>query len=78
LGVLTLAIEASLETKDRKLPLLKIARLKIEILKHLIRTANELKIFDDAVYLNLANDLQEISKMISGWLNYLNQNPAKN
>ena len=73
--MLELGIEASLLPKQRKALVLKKLRVKMEIMKQMIRLANELKIYSDSVYLSLQEKLQEISKMTNGWLKYLKQNP---
>ena len=70
LEILTALIESGWISRQQKLPLLETARLKIETAKHLIRVANECKIIDDPFYLELQNQLQEISKMANGWLRY--------
>ncbi|KKT24615.1 MAG: hypothetical protein UW11_C0043G0003 [Parcubacteria group bacterium GW2011_GWA2_43_9b] len=72
LEILNLAIAATIEAKADKLPLLKRARIKIEILKRLFRVAGELKIIENKKYINIELDLQEISKMTNGWIKYLN------
>jgi len=69
-----LTINASLETKDKKLPLVNEMRIKIEILKRFIRILKELNIIEDRVYLNLEICLQEISKMTNGWIKFLFNN----
>ncbi|MDP3999657.1 MAG: four helix bundle protein [bacterium] len=71
LDVLELIITASLETKINKISPLNSARIKIEILKRLIRLIQEFKIIEANKYLTLEKDLQEISKMINGWIKYL-------
>ena len=72
LETLTLIIAASLEIKNRKLILLKPARIKIETLKRLFRIVNDLKIMENKNYIALELSLQEISKMTNGWIKYLN------
>ena len=67
-----MAIAATIEAKADKLPLLKRARIKIEIIKRLFRVAGELKIIENKKYINIELDLQEISKMTNGWIKYLN------
>jgi len=67
----TLIINASLEIKTNKLPILNSARIKIEILKRLIRISHELNIIGRKKYIELESDLQEISKMANGWIKYL-------
>ncbi|MEK7584894.1 MAG: four helix bundle protein [Patescibacteria group bacterium] len=66
--VLTLLIEAGLSPKINKLPILEKTRIKIEIIKQLIRLGNEAKIIEDKKYLELETRLQEISKMLAGWI----------
>lgn len=69
---MNLIISASLESRNSKLPLLNPARIKIEILKRLLRTAYELNIIKENKYIDFESDLQEISKMTNGWIKYLN------
>ncbi len=71
LAVFELVITAALETKINKVLPLNSARVKIEVLKRLIRLVQELKIIEANKYLALEKDLQEISKMINGWIKYL-------
>jgi len=71
LEIIDLLTAASLETKSNKIPILNLARIKIEILKRLIRTTYELNIIESKAYIDLESDLQEISKMTNGWLKYL-------
>lgn len=73
LEMIDLLIMASLEIKADKLPILNLARIKIEVLKRLIRITYELKIIENKKYINLESDLQEISKMTNGWIKYLKQ-----
>jgi len=71
LETIYLSINASLEAKDKKLPLVKEMRIKIEILKRFVRILKELNIIEDKKYLNLETCLQEISKMTNGWIKFL-------
>ncbi|OHA18785.1 MAG: hypothetical protein A2664_04735 [Candidatus Taylorbacteria bacterium RIFCSPHIGHO2_01_FULL_46_22b] len=73
LKILSLAVEAAFKSKFLKLPILEKLRIEIEILKHLVRTENELKIIDTKIYLRLSEQLVEISKMTSGWLKFITQ-----
>ena len=70
-----LAIVASLESKANKLPLLNIARLKIELLKRLLRITWEIDVIESKKYLYFESELQELSKMTNGWINYLKKGP---
>lgn len=71
LNLLEFIITAALEIKFNKLNLLNSARIKTEVLKRLFRTAYQLNIITDKKYLKFELDLQEISKMINGWIRYL-------
>lgn len=64
------ALEAALVGKEKKAEILRALKLNIELLKQLIRIAHELKVIDDEKYLRLQSQLQEISKMVTGWLRY--------
>ena len=71
--ILSISIEAALQSKNNKIEFLKKLHIKIEILKHLIRTCFEIHIIKDKPYFNLEITLQEVSKMASGWLKYQTQ-----
>ncbi len=68
---LNLAIETALSNRQIKNGVISKLRIKIETLKQLIRLENELEIITDKTYLALQNQLQEISKMATGWHKYL-------
>lgn len=71
LETLELAITAALENRENKSAVLKLLKIKIEVIKHLVRTTLELNMIENKKYLNLAGQLQEISRMTNGWLRYL-------
>lgn len=71
LDTITISIDAALNRKDKKKLLLYELRIKIETLKQLVRAMNDLKIIEDRAYLILQTQLQEISKMATGWMKYL-------
>ncbi len=71
--ILSLAIEASFKPKYAKKDSLDALRLKTEILKHLIRTENELEIIHDKTYLRFSEQIVEISKMTNGWINFVTE-----
>ncbi|MCX6739929.1 MAG: four helix bundle protein [Candidatus Parcubacteria bacterium] len=71
LDCLNLAIEAALSSSENKIVFVSKLRTKIETLKQLIRVQNELTIIPDKTYLDLQNQLQEVSKMATGWQKYL-------
>lgn len=70
LGNISVLINASLEPKIEKIMILKKARIQIETLKQLVRIEYELKIITEKIYLKIEEKLQEISKMVNGWLKY--------
>lgn len=71
LEILSLVIEASfLPKSDKRKPLEKV-RIKVEILKQLIRLCQEQDIIEEKKYFSLQEKLQEISKMIAGWIKYV-------
>lgn len=74
--ILGLSIKAALTEKESKIPIINEIRIRTEIIKHLVRASNHLKIIDDKEYIRIEESLQEISKMAAGWLNFLKQNPA--
>lgn len=73
LEIIYLTTKASLANKINKLIFLESARTEIEVLKRLLRIANELLIIQIKTYLKLESDLQEISRMANGWIKYLTQ-----
>ncbi|MBI2100453.1 MAG: four helix bundle protein [Candidatus Vogelbacteria bacterium] len=75
LEVLVLLIEAGLSSKINKLPILERTRIKIETIKQLVRLSNEGKIIEEKAYLDQQNQLQEISRMLNGWIRYTQKEP---
>lgn len=58
--------------KEKVIPLEK-AGAKVDLIKLLIRLTYEIKAIDQKKYLSLEEQLQEIGKMIGGWLKYSRQ-----
>lgn len=54
--------------RQEKLPTLKHASIKVDLLKVLFRLLKDLKIIDIKKYLTLESSLQEIGKMLGGWI----------
>jgi len=71
--ILSLAVESAFKPGYQKKITLESLRLKIEVLKHLVRTENELEIIDQRTYLRIEKQLVEISKMTNGWITYVTQ-----
>lgn len=57
--------------KERKLRLLEVANAKFDLLKVLLRIARELRVLDNKKYLSLAINIQEIGRMLGGWMRSL-------
>jgi four helix bundle protein len=71
LDLLELTIEAeNISKKEKILPLNK-ANIKIDLLKILIRLTYEIRAIDQKKYLRLEEKLQEIGKMLGGWIRYI-------
>lgn len=66
-----LVLMASLQPKQDKLPTLLQGKIKVELLKQLIRTCSDLHIINQKRYIHLEFPLQEISKMLNGWIVYI-------
>ncbi len=60
-------------SKQEKIKILEDARINGEVLKNILRTEYELEIIDEKTYLRLARDSIEISKMLNGWISYINK-----
>lgn len=56
--------------KNEKLPCLIIANKKLELLKVQLRAANEMELLNNKKYLEFEEILQEIGKMLGGWIRY--------
>lgn len=75
---LELAIETALSSQEIKIILMPKLRIKIEALKQLVRISNEMEIISIKLYLDLQSRLQEISKMATGWHQFLtNKKPTQ-
>jgi four helix bundle protein len=64
---------ASLVKKEEKIKRLQIASINLDFLKILFRLTYELRIIDQKKYLLLEEKLQEIGKMLGGWIRSLTQ-----
>lgn len=68
LEILEAVVLASSVSKQEKLPILKKTSAKVDILRILFTLCKDLKILDNKKYLHLDSMLQEIGKMIGGWI----------
>jgi hypothetical protein len=73
LDVIQDLIGAALEPTATKRPLLIRARTRTELIKRLIRLMHELKAVSEKWYIDTQAELQEISKMLNGWIRYVEE-----
>lgn len=71
LEIIELSLKTAYLPKQEKLAPLKEIDSKTNLLKILIRLTNETKSLDNKKYLILQEKLQEIGKMIGGWIKYI-------
>ena len=62
---------ASRLAKDQKLPFLRKASLKLDMLKFFLQISWEIKSIDSKKYIILSEHLEEIGKMLGGWIGSL-------
>lgn len=68
LDTLELVLRAAYAPKANRLVYLEDLDTKVQLLKTLIRLAHEVRALDDNKYLALQEQLQEMGKMVGGWL----------
>lgn len=71
LEVIELIIKASYSDKLEKLISLKKASLKLDFLKFFLQLSWEIKFLDNKKYISLSEKLDEIGKMLGGWIKSL-------
>jgi hypothetical protein len=73
LGTIELLLEASYGNKEQKAVLLGKASVKLNILRFLIRLMKETKTFDLKKYATIEIIIDEIGRMIGGWIRSMNK-----
>lgn len=73
LDTLELIILASNISKQEKLPVLKRASTKVDLLKVLFNLGKDLKIIENKKYNELTKLLNEVGKMLGGWIKTTSQ-----
>ena len=68
MDLVELLIGASYSDKESKLKYLADANIKLDLLKLLIRLAQDIKALPINKYLKLEEVLQEIGRMLGGWI----------
>ena len=71
LDIMELILSAANSQREERCNLLRKASLKIDLLKILIRLAKEIKALDNKKYIRLEEELQEIGRMLGGWIRSL-------
>ncbi len=70
-GFLEYVLTAASLSKENKLRFLEVANGKFDALKVLLRVARELRMLDNKKYLSLETKIQEVGKMLGGWMKSL-------
>lgn len=70
LEILELSMRAVYAQKMEKISFLREIDSKVNLLKILVRLTYEMKILDNKKYIDLQEKLQEIGKMVGGWMRY--------
>ena len=68
IDIIELLFVASYLGKEQKLPYLQKAGGKLDLLKFFLQIAWELKMIDNDRYITLSKQLDEIGRMIGGWI----------
>ncbi len=68
LEILENIIYASQLSKMEKLPILQKASLKLNFLRVFLRLCKETKVLDAKKYIHLEEDVDEIGRMLGGWI----------
>lgn len=61
--------EAQYSMKEKKLPPIETAIIKIDVLKFLIFTLYEVKGISETIFISLSNEIDELGRMLFGWKN---------
>lgn len=71
--VTELVIIASYLSRKEKMPLLRQGVTKLDLLKFFLRVAWEIKALDNKKYIALSEYLDEVGKMLGGWIKHLSK-----
>jgi len=75
--IVELSVTASYLNRNRKFPYVQKAVLKLDLLKFFLQVSWEIKALDNKKFIVLSEKLDEIGKMLGGWLKQLmRENPA--
>ena len=76
--VTELAFLASYFYKAQKLPYIQKAIVKLDLLKFFLQISWEIKVFDNKKFILLSEKINEIGKMLGGWLRQLTKENSAN
>ncbi len=68
LEIIELIITAGYLPREQKLPILQKVSIKLDIVKILLRLANETKCIENNKYQQIISHILEIGKMLGGWI----------
>lgn len=71
LNLLETIILASNLPKQEKLPVLRTASTKVDVLRILFKLGKDLKVIENKKFVTLDSDINEIGKMLGGWIKSL-------
>ena len=73
LEVIEYIFMASYQPADKKLICIEKASAKLDLLKFFLRIAWEIKSLDNKKYILISEDLDEVGKMLGGWIRQLKE-----
>lgn len=73
LDLIEAIIVASNLSKQEKLPVLKKASTKVDVIRVLFKLGKDLKVIENKKYLELETSVSEIGKMLGGWIRMTSQ-----
>lgn len=76
LEILEIMILANSKSDSQKTPFLKDVDIKLKVLQTIVRICHDVQAIDQKKYLILQESIQEIGRMLGGWLKSL-QDPKK-
>ena len=68
LSVISSLFKASASDKEQKLVLLKQTSAELNLLRVFVRLLKDIKAFDNNKYLTLQSEIDEIGRMLGGWI----------
>lgn len=77
LGILEDVLESSQLPKPKKLPIMERASLNLNMLRILVRLAKEVGTIKDKNYILLQADIDEIGRMLGGWIKFTKESSKK-